>query len=1499
MRRAVSKRPSSARVIASIFGLGAVFIATQLFAADPRSVRFQSISREDGLSQAFVYSIVQDEEGFMWFGTQDGLNRFDGFEIKIFNHDPDDPHSISDESIRTMIMDRSGVLWAGTDAGGLSRYNRATQTFTNFVHDPADAGSIGSNRVRVLYEDSTGRLWIGTDGAGLDLFDRDTGTFEHFSHDPDTADSLAGMHVWGIQENSDGQIFIATENGLSKLESSTNSFMHYQYDPSDPSTINDNELRVLYEDTDRNLWIGTASGGLNRFDYATETFENFMHDPTDARSISDSRINAIFQDVAGVLWIGTANGLNVWNTESRDFDRHFSNASDRYSLSHNNVSSIFQDRGGVLWVGTYIGVNHWNQHNRAMSHYRHDAEDAQSLSENTIMSFAEDRSEDIWIATYGGGVNVLNRSTDQMRQIRNIPGDNTSLSSDRVMSLYSDHEGVLWAGTRASGLNRYNGETKTFTRFRHDADDPDSISSDGITFIIESSDDVLWIATFGGGLNAFDRESGQFTHYKNNPDNPNTLSNDRVMTLFEDSAGDIWIGTYGGGLNRLERASGRITSYRSDPDRPDGLSGDEIYMIEEDTWGDLWIGAKGRGLNRWRRADREAGIESFLRFNTRDGLPSSTIYSGVWDQAGFLWLSTGQGLSRLDIGTLEFKNYDTSHGLQDDEFNLSAGFGSADGQLFFGGVKGFNAFHPHMLNGTGPPPQVAITKFLSLNNPVSPGDLQLSDDQVQLRHDQNVIGFEFAALDFAAPKKNQFRYMLDGIDDGWVEAGTKRQVTYTNLPAGEYTFRVTASNNSRVWSDNEATFSLYMQPAPWMTWWAKLLYLFAFATVVLAAFRAQARSVQQADKLKYAEELSVIQARLTEAQRAASIGNWEWNSATKELWWSDEVYRLFEMKPEPFGVNYELFLERVHPDDCKQVEQAIKRTLDDREPYELDYRIVRPDGSERVVHARAGIPYDENGEPTGITGTIHDITERKKAEDEISHRADFQALLASLSSDLIQAQSGDIDNQVSDGLESVGSRYDLDAISIWWFGAELESWRPLHRWARDDDGNRKHTVHLDKVPWIAEELLAGKSIVVDDVEQMPLAAAKDQVILKKRGTRSLLIIPMLVEDKLMGACAYAMVRKKRDWSAESATELQLVAENLAGAIARSQAMSKIEHLKNKLQEENLYLREEVKLAHGFNEIIGEDRALKQSLLAAEKVAPTDVTALILGETGTGKELVARAIHKLSSRSDKPMVSVNCPALPATLIESELFGHEKGAFTGAQSQRRGRFEMAHTGTLFLDEIGELPIDLQGKLLRVLQTGDFQRIGGTTTIHSDVRLIAATNRDLARAVELGEFRADLFYRINSFPITLPRLRDRTDDIPLLAEHFVHKHAARLGKTIDAISSRMLKELMSYSWPGNVRELESTIERALISAEDNSVLQLSAPLQPVAIAGESKPVVVLDSSFDISSFERAQIISALEKTKWKVSGEDGAAAVLRMPPSTLRSKMKRLKISRRSPS
>ncbi len=560
-----------------------------------------------------------------------------------------------------------------------------------------------------------------------------------------------------------------------------------------------------------------------------------------------------------------------------------------------------------------------------------------------------------------------------------------------------------------------------------------------------------------------------------------------------------------------------------------------------------------------------------------------------------------------------------------------------------------------------------------------------------------------------------------------------------------------------------------------------------------------------------------------------------------------------------------------------------------------EFQLISKAGKSIDVSVSVSAVRNRNGAVISGRSVLRDITEQKNIESEIRRRSEFQAFLVDLSSRLIRTRPAEISGQFRHHHEEIGERYDLDGISMWWVEEDRQSMFSAHRWMREEGSVLPKRRSRADFPWFSEQLRVGEAVVIDDTNHMDSQAVTEQVALRNLGVKSFLMIPLLVDGDIAGSYLFSTHRKSRVWARETVSELRLVAQNLAGAFSRAWAADEIEKLKDQLQDENVYLREEIRVAHGFDEIIGDNEQLHSSLQAVEKIAPTDITVLILGETGTGKELVARAVHNLSRRRDKPMISVNCPALPADLIESELFGHEKGAFTGAQAMRKGRFELADGGTLFLDELGELPKKLQSKLLRVLQTGEFERLGGTRTLHADVRLIAATNRDLKQAVDKGDFRADLFYRINTFPINLPALRDRREDIPLLAEHFVHKHAERLGKDITALSAPMLSEILAHHWPGNVRELESIIERSLISSGDDSVLKLAGPL----VTAKQAPAISVNpppGNFgNLASINRAHIIRVLDQTDWRIAGKEGAASVLGMPPSTLRSKMKRLRIDR----
>jgi formate hydrogenlyase transcriptional activator len=434
-------------------------------------------------------------------------------------------------------------------------------------------------------------------------------------------------------------------------------------------------------------------------------------------------------------------------------------------------------------------------------------------------------------------------------------------------------------------------------------------------------------------------------------------------------------------------------------------------------------------------------------------------------------------------------------------------------------------------------------------------------------------------------------------------------------------------------------------------------------------------------------------------------------------------------------------------------------------------------------------------------------------------------------------------------------------------------------------------------PWVAQKLFTGETVAIERLTDLPAEAGRDLETFQTYGTKSSLIVPLSTGNgAVTGALTFGALREERHWPAIVVKTLQLVAEMFANALARTRAdralresLLEIEGLKQRLERENIYLQKEVKLLVEHN-IVGQSTAMKTVLAQAEQVAPTDSTVIILGETGTGKELLARAIHNTSKRKNRPLVTVNCASLPPTLIESELFGREKGAYTGALTRMVGRFEVADGSTLFLDEIGELPVDLQSKLLRVLEEGVFERLGSTRPIRVNVRLIAATNRDLANDVKEGRFRKDLYYRLNVFPIAIPSLRDRAEDIPLMVWTFVNEFQQKMGKRIESIPRKSMEALQSYTWPGNGRELRNVIERAMILSRTDT-LEVTMPGGP-EIGSADAP---LDQSLE--DVERGHILSVLQKTRWRVTGKGSAAEILGLKGSTLQSRMKKLGITRPS--
>ncbi len=560
--------------------------------------------------------------------------------------------------------------------------------------------------------------------------------------------------------------------------------------------------------------------------------------------------------------------------------------------------------------------------------------------------------------------------------------------------------------------------------------------------------------------------------------------------------------------------------------------------------------------------------------------------------------------------------------------------------------------------------------------------------------------------------------------------------------------------------------------------------------------------------------------------------------------------------------------------------------------YEMAYKT--PAGEDRALRINmVGVVRD--GLLHRMWAVENNILDLRQTKAALMRRREYQALVANVSSQLVKSSDEQSDTIVRSCMQAVCEFAGADRSTMFWIDDATNIAKAEYIWSPEE--LRFGPLSMNLFPEFAKQLKAFSPVRIDDVTDLPDRYRVDRASLEKFNIKSLLIIPMIIGGQTVGGLSFGRLERQESWTPQDVDDLTVFAELFANFVLRlksridlQDALQKLQKATERLEAENVYLRQEIELSHGFDDIVGESDIVLRSLQLVEQVAPTRTPVLIMGETGTGKELVARAIHELSDRHDRPLVKVNCAALPANLIESELFGHEKGAFTGAEGAKRGRFDLADGSTLFLDEIGEIPIELQAKLLRVLQEGEFDRLGGSKTIKVDVRLVVATNRNLAEAVQNGEFRSDLYYRINTFPIEMPALRDRGEDIQLLAEHFVKTHAPRLGRDVSEISAEMMSQLRQYTWPGNVRELEGIVQRALISSS-GPVLDLAEPLVGDAVAVEQQ----VASVSDLKLVEREHIVAVLEDANWKIAGNAGAAAKLGIPPSTLRSKMKKLSIVR----
>lgn len=825
-----------------------VILITRHTGIAQQNITFKHLTNTDGLSQSNVIDIIQDNKGYMWFCTRDGLNKYNGYEFTVYKNKSGDSTSLAGNDVRDIIDDRNGNLWIAT-FGGLNKYNRDKDNFTQYKTNDGKY-SISDNNVECLLEDSNGYIWIGTSN-GLDRLNLTNGKITTYHHVPEDSASLTFDNIVSLEEDQDGNIWVGTFNGLNKIDFETNKITQYYHDPRDPSSITDNTINEIYEDKKGNLWIAT-NGGLNLYNSEKDNFKQFKHEPNNSNSLAHNVIRALNEDVYGNIWIGTENGgLNIYDVKNNIFHLYKNDDYDQHTLSNNSIYSIYRDKRNSMWIGTYSGgVNFYDRDTKSFIYYRSQPNDLKTLAANNVYAIDKDSNGNIWVAMDGGGINMFNPKTQKFTRYMYDASvaPNKSIGGNYVLTMIVDHQDNVWAGTWGDGISVYDINAKTFRHYKNDPQNSNSLSLNNIMHIYEDSNGDIWVSTIGGGINLLKRQTNDFTHYRSNPENPNdptTISDNFPNSVYEDKKGNIWVGFEAAGAYLFNRAQNKFYHFYQNVADPNSLRGKQVIAFFEDSKGNFWLGTD-KGINLFNYAD-----STFKAYSKEDGLPSNVVKSILEDDNGSLWLGTNNGISKFDPANLTFKNYTPSDGLQGNEFNRSAALKTRDGNMYFGGPNGLNVFYPDSIKDNDFIPPVVFTGFQIFNKevPIGSADPPLQHhisetDHIELSYQQSVFSFEFAALNYTSSEKNQYAYQLEGFDKGWNYVGNKRSATYTNLNPGEYIFKVKASNNDGIWNEKGASIELTITPPFWAKWYFKTFVVLFIIGILLSIYLIRIRVIQ-------------------------------------------------------------------------------------------------------------------------------------------------------------------------------------------------------------------------------------------------------------------------------------------------------------------------------------------------------------------------------------------------------------------------------------------------------------------------------------------------------------------------------------------------------------------------------------------------------------------------------------------------------------------------------
>jgi signal transduction histidine kinase/ligand-binding sensor domain-containing protein/DNA-binding response OmpR family regulator len=804
-----------------------------------QKLNFRQLSVKQRLSHANVLDIHQDKFGFIWIGTEDGLNRYDGYNFVIFKKNSlQDSLHISNNYVTGICEDEDGNLFISTREG-LDFYNRTSNRFEKLANKLGKA--IGSSGIWITYLDTKKRLWVGTD-EGVYRYDKKNDDLKLYSHDAQNANSLCNNTVTELFEDSQHRMWAGTKVGLSMLSEDGTSFTNFIHDQSDPFSLSSNIIADIAEDKHHNIWIATDFG-LNKL-LAQNKFKHYFFDALNPGSISNSFVYDIAEDASGNLWIGTDEDLNLFNAKDETFTR-FSSQYDNSTLSASTtVTKILFDENNRMWLGTRSeGVNFNDKNFHEFDLYTHNKKNKNSLNHNAVTSFEEDENGNLWIATDGGGLNYYDRKAKRFTDFGNIT------TNKKTLAIREDNQRGLWIGMWQGGLNYYNPKTKKVKTYLHDPTKPNSLSDNNIFFILKDKQGGIWIGTWGNGLNKYNEQTDDFTRYINNPNDSNSIVNASISFLLEDSDGNIWIATEYRGVDVLNPRTNKFTHYTAN-NKPGDLKSTGVACLFEDSQKKIWLGTYGGGLSLF---DKSTG--KFKTFLEQDGLPSDVVLGILEDQNKQLWISSNRGISRFDPDKLTFKNFSEEDGLQSNQFNRWAFARLSTHELLFGGINGFNLFHPDNIKDNPEVPSVFITDFKIGNAPVKIGNNEVLRENIiltktiQLQYDQNEFSFEFTAINYLQPEKNRYKYKLEGFQKDWVDIGTDRKASYTNINPGQYTFRVIACNNDGVWNNEGAAINIVITPPYWQTWWFVSIIVSLITGSIFMFIKVRVSSIEKQKKL--------------------------------------------------------------------------------------------------------------------------------------------------------------------------------------------------------------------------------------------------------------------------------------------------------------------------------------------------------------------------------------------------------------------------------------------------------------------------------------------------------------------------------------------------------------------------------------------------------------------------------------------------------------------------